>query len=411
MAKVSIVHVPKKAWDQEIFEGVKHSIQLIGGPNEYASKGDKVLIKPNIVTGNPEATTDKRVVYSIAKIFKNQGCHVTIGENPLVNTNSNQIFQAYQMKEIAKKAGAKFINFRKDQQQTIEIPNAKGCNTLKIAKTVLDADLVISTPAMKTHTLCMVTLSLKNMWGTIPPTQRHQGHHKSLNWTLAELNKHIGTKLAIIDGTTAVGTQGPIPLGLLITGNDPVATDAITAIRMGYNPMRIEHIRYSHELGVGEINPKKIQLFGATLEEIKKEGRTSGRKQFRLKGVYTKPSRLTKKAKNIEIVYGEPCSSCHWKLNTALKNLSTKRLSKAQNIAILIGPKAKPIKGKTNVIIGGCLRRYADKGIFIDFCPVYNQDIEQGLEKALGERDTIKPLWEKILESYTEKEDQKLPGF
>lgn len=50
------------------------------------------------------------------------------------------------------------------------------------------------------------------------------------------------------------------PLGLIIAGDDPAATDTVACLRMGFNPMSIEHIRYSHELGIGEIDPKKIEL-------------------------------------------------------------------------------------------------------------------------------------------------------
>ena len=185
MAKVSVVNVPLKAFDEEIFEGVKKSIDLLGGPDRFAGSGDKVCIKPNILHGSYEGSTDRRVIYSVAKIFVDSGCKVVIGENPLVNTNSAEEFKKYGIEEVAKKAGAEFVDFRRDEQKIVEVDNARGCKTLKIAKTILEADCVVSVPVMKTHTMCMVTLSVKNLWGTIPPTQRHIGHRNSLNWTLA----------------------------------------------------------------------------------------------------------------------------------------------------------------------------------------------------------------------------------
>jgi len=216
-AKVSVVEIPIKCWDKEVFEGVWKSIDMLGGPEKFAKPGEKVLVKPNLVYGSREWSVDRRVIYAVAKVFVDLGCNVVIGENPLVDTNSEEEFRKYGIEDVAKRAGAKFVNFRRDEQVTIKVENARGCETLRIAKTVLDADCVISVPIMRAHALCMVSLSIKNLWGTIPPTQRYLGHRKSLNWTLAELNKIVGTKLAVIDGTTVIGAShvGLKPLGLI----------------------------------------------------------------------------------------------------------------------------------------------------------------------------------------------------
>lgn len=412
-SKVSVVKIPLKSWDEEVFEGVRRSIDLIGGPERFAKPGEKVLIKPNIVFGDRRWSVDRRVLYSVAKIFVDLGCDVVIGENPLVNTNSREEFEKYGMEDVAKRAGARFVDFRRDEHVTVKVENARGCETLRIAKTVLDADCVVSVPVMRAHGLCMVSLSIKNLWGTIPPTQRHIGHRKSLNWTLAELNKIVGTKLAVIDGTTVMGAPhvGLKPLGVIIAGDDPVATDSIATIRMGYDPYRIEHIRYAHELGVGEIDPEKIEIIGSTLEEIREIGRKEGRRIFRLKGYNTDPRRLLKRARNVEVVMGNPCSSCLYKLTVAIKSLGIDKISEGPEMAIIVGPEAKPVPGKVNIILGGCLKKYADQGIFVDFCPVYDQDVKQGILMALGEIEEPRWLWERILESYRKKEDESLPGF
>jgi len=412
-SKVSIVNVPIKGWDEEIFEGVWKSIEMLGGPEEFASSGDKVLIKPNIVYGDREWSVDRRVLYAVTKAFVDLGCDVTIGENPLVDTNAEEEFRKYGIRDVARKAGAKFVNFRKDEQVTVKVENARGCETLRIAKTVLEADCVVSVPIMRAHALCMVSLSIKNLWGTIPPTQRHIGHRKSLNWTLAELNKIVGTKLAVIDGTTVIGAPhvGLKPLGLIIAGNDPVATDSIATYRMGYDPYRIEHIKYTYDLGVGEIDPSKIEIIGSTFEEIRRLGIKEGRRIFRLEGFNIDPRRLLKRAENVEVVWGDPCSSCIYKLTTAIRSVGINKISQGPEMAIVIGPRAKPVPGKINIILGGCLRKYANEGIFVDFCPIYDPDVKEAILMALGEVKKPRWLWDRILESYRKKEDENLPGF
>jgi uncharacterized protein (DUF362 family) len=404
MAKVSIVKIPEVPLDEEVFEGVQRSISMLGGAERFASAGNKVFIKPNILSPSFVGITDRRVTYAVAKIFKNLGCDVSIGENPLVATKSSEVFEKTLYPEVAKRAGVKFVDLRRDDQEVVKVPNAKGCETLKVAKSILDADLVVSIPAMKVHGMCFVTLSLKNMWGTIPPTQRQIGHLKSLHWTLAELNKIIGTKLAIIDGITAVGYRGAFPQGLIIAGDDPVAADTITTMRMGLDPRRIEHIRYAHELGVGEMDPKKIELIGAKLEDIVKEGKNLGKLNF--VEPWMKPTRLVAGLKNVRIVNGNACDSCLRKLRNAIKAVGLQKLAKGPQMTVLIGPDAEPVEGGKLLIVGHCLQRYADRGVFIDYCSAYDPDIQHGIEVILGEKKEAKMLWDELLQ----KTEKGLPG-
>jgi len=403
LAKVSVVKVPRKCFDEDVFNSVRQSIDLLGGPEAFAKQGDKVVVKPNILNVTDVEATDPRVIYAVSKIFRDIRCDVIVGENPLVGTRSSEVFEKMRVREVAEKAGARFVDFRRDEQVMVEVPNARGCPTLRIAKTVIEADLLISVPAMKHHGLCNVTLGLKNMWGIIGPTQRRLGHLYSLNWTLAELNRIIGVRLTIIDGLIGVGYSNAFPLGLIIAGNDPVATDAVACLRMGFNPMKIEHIRYAHELGLGEIDPGKIELVGTTLEQLVKEGRAA-RKMFVMP--LAKPSRLLKPARNVKLVQGDVCSGCEKKLSIAIKKVGVKEIAKGPKMAIVIGRGAEPLDGRMNIMIGRCLEQYRDRGIFVDYCPAYDSDIQQAIEVALGKRGKITYLWEEL----EQKMEKGLPG-
>ena len=90
--------------------------------------------------------------------------------------------------------------------------------------------------------------------------------------------------LAVIDGIeTCRGCEGwwtqrvePVQPGLLIVGCNPLCTDAIGAAAMGYDPLAghfefpfpsENHLRLLHSVGVGEIDPKKIEVRGLPLNE------------------------------------------------------------------------------------------------------------------------------------------------
>ncbi|MEM3647365.1 MAG: DUF362 domain-containing protein, partial [Thermofilum sp.] len=103
MAKVSVVKVPRKCFDEDVFNGVRRSIDLIGGPEAFAKHGDKVVVKPNVLNATDVEATDPRVYYAVSKIFRETGCNVIVGENPLVGTRSSEVFEKMRVKEVAEK--------------------------------------------------------------------------------------------------------------------------------------------------------------------------------------------------------------------------------------------------------------------------------------------------------------------
>ena len=403
MAKVAVVKVPPKPFEEEVLDAVKEGIRLIGGLQRFVKPGFKVLVKPNICSLSLSITADRKVIWSVAKILKEYGCDVTIGENPVVDCPSRELFSKPEILRTAEKAGVKILNLRADEHVRVKVPNPRLFEELTVSKTALTSDLVVGVPTMRRHWMSGATLSIKNMYGTVSTTQRHIIHRKSLYWGLAEINKVLRPGLIVMDGIKASGDGVLYPIGLLMVGDDPVAVDTIASMRMGWEPGELEWIRYAHELGVGEMNPEKIELLGASLDDIRKDGE---KLRGKLSRFWKDPSEIASEAGNVELVKGDPCTGCLTNLSMALGQIGPEKLSKGPNMAILVGPNARPREGKLNIIVGGCLREFKDKGIFVDFCPSYATDIKGALEQALGLRPSFEYVWDRILR----KREKDLPG-
>jgi uncharacterized protein (DUF362 family) len=181
-------------------------------------------------------------------------------------------------------------------------------------------DVFISLAKLKDHLSAGVTLSIKNLFG-MPPTSLY-GHdapnEKSLSYrgpmlhngkvavpagVPREVAGHVpvawryrvprvaadclGARpihLAVIDGIESNRAgEGPWALkarpvqpGLLLVGRNPLCTDAVATAAMGYDPLAghfqfpfpgENHLRLLHGVGVGEIDPKKIEVRGLPLKE------------------------------------------------------------------------------------------------------------------------------------------------
>ena len=119
------------------------------------------------------------------------------------------------------------------------------------SKSILAADFVVSMPKVKTHHWAGVTLSLKNMFGTIPGSvygwPKNILHWKGIGRSILDINSTIPAHFVIADGIVAMEGNGPLQgtardLGQIVMSDDPVAADFTCARLMGFDPYRISNL-------------------------------------------------------------------------------------------------------------------------------------------------------------------------
>lgn len=99
------------------------------------------------------------------------------------------------------------------------------CNGLLLDKVylsaaVLEADVIINLPKLKTHSLTVFTGGIKNMYGTIPKGLRTRFHYKYIRsedfgQMLTDIFSAITPQLTIMDGIMAMEWEGPAAGGVL----------------------------------------------------------------------------------------------------------------------------------------------------------------------------------------------------
>ena len=113
-------------------------------------------------------------------------------------------------------------------------------------------------PVLKTHVVVKTTLGLKNLWGCHPDTLRILDHDH-LAEKLILIARAIKLGPVVVDGIVGMDRRGPIdgvpvPVGVILAGNNPVATDAFGSRLMGFDPMSIPFLRMAHERGCAVIH-------------------------------------------------------------------------------------------------------------------------------------------------------------
>ena len=140
--------------------------------------------------------------------------------------------------------------------------------SLWLPRTVLDADLVVSMPKLKTHHWAGVTLSMKNMFGIIPGTvygwPKNVLHWHGIERSILDICSTVRPHFVIADGIIAMEGNGPLhgsarELHKIVVADDPVAADFTCARLMGLRPERIYHLTQAARF-LGNGDAERIEL-------------------------------------------------------------------------------------------------------------------------------------------------------
>jgi uncharacterized protein (DUF362 family) len=230
-------------------------------------RGASVLLKPNLVEYDPGAVinTDPRVVAATVLAMRRLGAaSVTVAEGPGHRRDTQFVVTSSGLLDALAAVEAPFVDLNTSALARVQLDTSfTDLGELWLPQPVIDADVVVSMPKMKTHHWAGATLSLKNCFGCVPGRiygwPKNVLHWAGLEQAIVDVAAAVRPDLQIVDGI--VGMQGngpiqgtPISAGVLVFGTDPVATDSTAARLMGLDPNRISYLSQAGRfLGQGDL--------------------------------------------------------------------------------------------------------------------------------------------------------------
>lgn len=276
--------VSLKSFNQErINEIVAEGFKEIG-LEEALPNAKLICIKPNLVTDIKEyiengANTDIRIIGAVLEYLSKYEVKVFIAEaDSGSNIKGRKLKYALKLMgvyDLKKKYSFDIINLSQEEQVEVIIPEAKFLKKIKLAKIVLDADIIINLPKIKTHKYATITCSLKKMFGTIPDPLRIV-YHKNIHQTIADLNKlYLDKTYVLTDGIVAMEGSGPIygkpvNLDLLIFSDSMYCNDIVASRIMNFKLSDIKHIQLT-EFYLDDEDKEYILLEGILLNSFTKK--------------------------------------------------------------------------------------------------------------------------------------------
>ncbi len=261
-------------------DNVRRAVDAVGGMRAFVSRGDVVVLKPNIGWDRaPElaANTDPGVVTAVAGLCLAAGakevrvfdrscneprrCYVDSGIQRAVEGyarvhHAGDSLRIYQMED------RKFVR--------TDIPGALALPHWDLYRDALEADAIINVPVAKHHALAGVTLGLKNMMG-IMGGNRGRIHFR-LPECLVDVNRRVPTRLAVIDATRILLRNGPSggdpadvrTVGKVFASAAVAAADVVAAERLfGLSPRDVPHLRKAVEAGFCPSSAAEIHVVEA----------------------------------------------------------------------------------------------------------------------------------------------------
>lgn len=243
-------------------------------------RGKRVLLKPNMVEPrreSPQMTTHPAVIIAVADVFRRHGAVVTVGEAPGHVRDTEVALVESGVGDALEQAGLPFTDLNYDDVGWR--PNrGRRCKLkgFQFPRTVLDADVVVSLPKMKTHHWIGVTASMKNLYGVIPGCvygwPKNVLHYQGIPETVYDINASLPSLITVVDGILCMEGDGPImgtpkPMGLLVMGGNLPAVDATVCRLMKVLPEKVPYLQLASR-GLGPIAERFIDQRGESWEPL-----------------------------------------------------------------------------------------------------------------------------------------------
>lgn len=264
---VSLVNSQNKG--AGIKPALSKALNLIGF--EPKTSVNTVAVKVNLCyywNASTGFTTDPRLVEALIDHLREtygNDVDIRIVEADASAMQTKYAFPLLGYTRLAEQKKVKLFNLSEDaiEEREVQVNNRKIA--FKLPQMLLQSDLFINVPKLKTIRETHITCAMKNIFGCIA-YPRKTIYHPFLDEAIVGVNKILKPHLNIVDGLVALG-RFPVRLNLLMASEAPFAVDWVAAKVMGYSPIKIQFLALAIKERLG--NPEEIAVVGERIDAFR----------------------------------------------------------------------------------------------------------------------------------------------
>jgi uncharacterized protein (DUF362 family) len=255
----------------KVSAAIVRQFELLGGLERFVSRGDSVLLKPNMIaprSARHAVQTDPAVIIETARLLKDFGARPFVADSPAWG-DVFACVSALKMDEELKRLGVGVRQLNRAKWRRV---GAKGTK-VGISSVATEADVIINLPKFKAHQQLIGTFAVKNMFGCVVGKQKAfwhfaRGRHKrDFCELLIEIYRFLAPAVTIVDAVTVMEGMGPIrgkarQLGWLIGGVDPIACEIACSKLVNLEPYEVPIIKTAKAMGFGCGDTEAVNIVG-----------------------------------------------------------------------------------------------------------------------------------------------------
>lgn len=218
------------------------------------ARGDRVLLKPNLIRAAPLACTHPLVVKAAASWLLDRGNRVAVADSPGFGT-AKGVAKAVGLEDALRPLGLEVLEM--DDPVPVHVGRGEEREGRKkagahwgVSRLALESDALLSLPKVKAHGMMRLSLAVKNLFGTVRGLRKAWAHtlegENALSFAscILDLYRALPPSAALLDGVEAMHVTGPVrgkpyPLGLIAAAPDALAGDSALYAVFNVSPAQI----------------------------------------------------------------------------------------------------------------------------------------------------------------------------
>ena len=245
------------------------AIASMGGMKAFVKKGQSVVVKPNIgwdVSPERAGNTNPLLINRIIKhCFEAGAKDVYVFDHTCDDWKRS--YSSSGIERAARDAGAKVVSGASGgYYQEVDVKKGKVMKNAKVHELILNSNVFINVPILKSHGSAEVTIGMKNLMGIV--WDRRFWHRNDLHRCIADFASFRKPDLTVVDayyvmkrnGPRGVSTEDVITMKSQLIGKDIVAVDSAATKLFGVEPKEIDYIKYAEEMKLGTSDLSKLSI-------------------------------------------------------------------------------------------------------------------------------------------------------
>lgn len=261
MTRPRVSFVPQHDYDSAaVLARMREALEPLGGMGAFVRSGDTVILKPNLVFGRAAEraiNTHPEILRVAAVLVREAGAgRICVGDSPGFGS-ARTAAKLCGLATVAEEEGLELIEFTPAE----DVDRERSFVRLELAKELLEADVIINLPKMKTHGQMNMSLAVKNMFGAVPGARKLQWHYRAgrdsrmFARALNDIAKRARPKLSVLDAVVGMDELGPSagrvrPVGFIAASDDPWSLDAAVMDVLGLDRNLLFTLAVADESGL-----------------------------------------------------------------------------------------------------------------------------------------------------------------